>query len=236
MYFHIDGIPEVYKYTTEGDYNVMVMELLGPSLEELFQACNRKFSLETVNKIGFQGMRIIANIQKKGFIHRDIKPDNYLIGLGPKIRNIYIIDFGLAKRFIDPQTNTHIFYKQNKNLTETARYASINTHCGEEQSRRDDFEGMLYVLLYLLKGCLPWQGVDANNKLTKYEKILQIKKQWVPKAICDKLPSYFFELLCYVRSMNFLDEPNYQYIISKFQDNSINEFDWIIKKSVIIIR
>ena len=107
-------------------------------------------------------------MHSKLLIHRDIKPDNFLVGLGPMSHTIYIIDFGLTKKYRDAKTGQHIPYRNNKNLTGTARYASINTHLGVEQSRRDDLEGIIYVLLYFIRGSLPWQGLPAKNKHDKY--------------------------------------------------------------------
>lgn len=129
--------------------------------------CNKKFDLKTVAMIAIQMLERIQFLHLKGFIHRDVKPDNFVIGSDSKGYKIYLIDFGLAKRYLDKDGN-HIPYKDNKNLTGTARYASLNTHLGIEQGRRDDLECIGNVLLYLLKGDLPWQNMRANNKKEKY--------------------------------------------------------------------
>lgn len=123
------------------------------------------------------------------FLHRDVKPDNFLVGRGAKLGIIYLIDFGLAKRYKDPRTGLHIPYKSNKALTGTARYASINTHMGIEQSRRDDIEGVLYVLLYFLRGNLPWQGIDARNRGEKYKRIMDLKVAISIDSLCKGCPS-----------------------------------------------
>ena len=125
-----------------------------------------------------------------------MKPENFLIGRGSKNTQIYVIDFGLAKRYKDPKTNQHIPYRNNKSLTGTARYASINTHMGVEQSRRDDIEGTFYVLLYLLKGSLPWQGLTARNKNDKYKKIMETKMSTSVESLCKGFPSteYIYNL------------------------------------------
>ena len=126
------GIPTVSYYGTEGDYNVMVMELLGPSLEDMFEYCKRKFTVKTVLMIADQLVQWMEYMHNKYFLHRDIKPDNFLTGLSKKQHIIYAIDFGLAKRYRDPRTGDHIKYRDGKSLTGTARYASVNTHLGVE--------------------------------------------------------------------------------------------------------
>ena len=127
-------------------------------------------------------------MHSRHIIHRDIKPDNFLIGTGKKKHHVYIIDFGLAKRFRDPKTGEHIPYKDGKSLTGTARYASIYTHLGVEQSRRDDLEALAYVLIYFNKGCLPWQGIRAKTKKDKYQKIMEKKIAVSPEDLCTGLP------------------------------------------------
>lgn len=125
-------------------------------------------------------------------IHRDIKPDNFLIGVEKKKNQVYIIDFGLAKRFRDPKTGLHIEYKDGKSLTGTARYASIYTHLGIEQSRRDDLESLAYSLIYFNNGMLPWQRTKGKSKSSKYHKILEKKVNIKIEDICKDLPGNIF--------------------------------------------
>ncbi|XP_003744502.1 casein kinase I [Galendromus occidentalis] len=206
------GIPQLKWCGSEGDYNVMVMQLLGPSLEDLFNFCQRKFSLKTVLLLADQLISRIEFIHSKNFIHRDIKPDNFLMGLGKKGNVVYIIDFGLAKKYRDSRSQTHIAYKENKNLTGTARYASINTHLGIEQSRRDDLESLGYVLMYFNRGSLPWQGLRANNKRQKYERISEKKMSTSIEDLCKMFPSEFNTYLSYCRSLRFDERPDYSYL------------------------
>ena len=151
------------------------MDLLGPSLEDLFNYCSRKFSLHTVLMLADQMIQRIEYMHTRGFLHRDIKPDNYLIGVGKKQHYIFLVDLGLAKRWKDPRSDQHIAYRDDKQLTGTARYASLYTHNGIEQSRRDDMECLGFVLIYFLRGNLPWQGVKVADKKEKYEIIKERK-------------------------------------------------------------
>ncbi|KZC08327.1 Casein kinase I isoform epsilon [Dufourea novaeangliae] len=211
------GIPTIKWCGSEGDYNVMVMELLGPSLEDLFNFCSRRFSLKTVLLLADQLICRTDYIHSRNFIHRDIKPDNFLMGLGKKGNLVYIIDFGLAKKYRDGRTHKHIPYRENKNLTGTARYASINTHLGIEQSRRDDLESLGYVLMYFNRGSLPWQGLKAATKRQKYERISEKKMSTPVEELCKGFPVEFASYLRYCRGLRFEERPDYSYLRQLFR-------------------
>ena len=147
------------------------MDLLGKSLEDLFSACKRKFSLKTVLMLADQMVSRVEFVHSNHFIHRDMKPDNFLMGPLNNSGLLHLVDFGLAKKYRDSKTGCHIPYRDHKNMTGTARYASMNTHLGIEQARRDDLEGIGFILIYFLKGSLPWQGLNARTKKEKYDKI-----------------------------------------------------------------
>ncbi|KAJ6696314.1 CASEIN KINASE 1-LIKE PROTEIN 2 [Salix koriyanagi] len=231
------GIPNVKWFGAEGDYNVLVMDLLGPSLEDLFNFCNRKLSLKTVLMLADQMINRVEFVHSKSFLHRDIKPDNFLMGLGRRANQVYAIDFGLAKKYRDTSTHQHIPYRENKNLTGTARYASMNTHLGIEQSRRDDLESLGYALMYFLRGSLPWQGLKAGTKKQKYEKISEKKVSTSIEVLCRGYPTEFASYFHYCRSLRFDDKPDYAYLKRLFRDLFIREgfqfdyvFDWTILK------
>lgn len=206
------GIPKVRFYGVEQSFNVMVMDLLGPSLEDLFNFCSRKFTLKTVLLLAEQMLHRIEFIHQQNYIHRDIKPDNFLMGLGKQGNLVYLIDFGLAKQYCDPITKKHIQYRENKSLTGTARYASVNTHQGIEQSRRDDLESLGYVLMYFNRGSLPWQGLKAVSKRQKYEKIREKKLATSIEELCQGYPLEFATYLHTCRNYKFDESPNYEFL------------------------
>jgi len=172
-------------------------------------------------------------IHSKNILHRDIKPDNFLMGIGKRGNQVNVIDFGLAKKYRDPKTHLHIPYRENKNLTGTARYTSINTHLGVEQARRDDLESLAYVLMYFLRGALPWQGLKAATNKQKYEKIGE-KKQTAPiKDLCESFPEEFGIYLNYVRKLGFEETPDYDFLRELFakimkNNNDVDDgvYDW----------
>ncbi|KZF25632.1 putative casein kinase [Xylona heveae TC161] len=230
------GIPNVYYFGQEGLHNILVIDLLGPSLEDLFDSCNRKFSTKTVVMVAKQMLSRVQTIHEKNLIYRDIKPDNFLIGRpGTKAANvIHVVDFGMAKQYRDPKTKQHIPYRERKSLSGTARYMSINTHLGREQSRRDDLEALGHVFMYFLRGGLPWQGLKAATNKQKYEKIGEKKQSTPIKDLCDGFPEEFNKYLSYVRNLGFEDTPDYDYLRDLFTQALKNrgeaedgEYDWM---------
>ncbi|GAA5965345.1 hypothetical protein JCM8115_002262, partial [Rhodotorula mucilaginosa] len=212
------GVPQVYYFGQEGLHNVLVIDLLGPSLEDLFDMCGRKFSVKTVCMTAKQMLTRVQTIHEKNLIYRDIKPDNFLIGRpGTKTANVvHVVDFGMAKQYRDPKTKQHIPYRERKSLSGTARYMSINTHLGREQSRRDDLEALGHVFFYFLRGGLPWQGLKAATNKQKYEKIGE-KKQTTPiKELAEGFDEEFAIYLNYVRKLGFEETPDYDFLRELF--------------------
>jgi serine/threonine protein kinase len=229
-----EGFPAVHFFGIVGIYNVMIIDLLGPNLEEKFNTCERKFSLKTVLMLGIQMMTRIEFLHSRHFIHRDIKPENFLLGIGKKKQDIFLIDFGLAKRFRDPKTGEHIPYTDGKSLTGTAIYASIYTHLGIEQCRRDDLESLGYVLMYFLRGDLPWFGIKAKTREEKQQKIMELKTSYTPDLLCKSFPEEFTTYFNIVRELQFEEKPNYEQFKNLFfsclkKNNLANDFnfDWL---------
>lgn len=208
------------------------MELLGNTLDALFEKQNKKFSLKTVLLIVDQMLQRIKVLHEHSFIHRDIKPENWMFGQGEQSDTLYIIDFGLSKQYRNPLTQEHIPYREDCNLTGTARYCSINAHSGE-QSRRDDLEAIGYLLVYFMKGSLPWQGLPRNHQIPQM-KLIEQKKRSIPlEDLCRDLPDTFRQYIEYCRNLDFKSKPDYRYLKKLFHkladsQNIVydNIYDW----------
>ena len=232
------GIPVMHWFGIAGEYNAMVMDLLGQNLEDLYNYCAKNFTLKTILMIMIQMIERLKHVHDNNYIHRDIKPENFLIGKDTTEKTIYLIDFGLAKRYRDEYTQIHIPLKENRNLTGTARYASCNAHNGLEQSRRDDMESIAYVILYFFKKKLPWQGLKCKDKNEKHAKIKEIKMSMTPEKLFEGIPKEFADYLTLVKKLGFEDEPEYKNYIRIFNNLfKAKEFemdyiyDWVTVKN-----
>eukprot|EP01022_Parablepharisma_sp_SALTPOND_P026378 TRINITY_DN630_c0_g1_i1.p2 TRINITY_DN630_c0_g1~~TRINITY_DN630_c0_g1_i1.p2 ORF type:complete len:194 (-),score=15.49 TRINITY_DN630_c0_g1_i1:634-1215(-) len=182
----------MHYYGVEGEYNVLVMELLGKSMARLLKAFSYKFSLITVLMFAIQAIDRLEYVHSKGYVHRDIKPQNFAIGHRHKSNIIYLLDYGLAKIYRDAVTKKHIAYKDIGGLIGTAKYASFNAHNGFEQSRRDDLESLGYLLVYFFRGTLPWNGSKAGTPQAKYASTLSKKLVTPLKKLCKDMPGTIY--------------------------------------------
>ena len=313
------GVPQVYYFGQEGLHNILVIDLLGPNLEDLFDMCGRKFTIKTVCMAAKQmvisyscllyiirgnggpvipafrhGLHWLWHVQRSTCCHntklyfsighscpgnsrkvfnlpryqtrqlfdwcfreQELKYNSHyrfvpFVSTSPTFSSMYFVDFGMAKHYRDPKTKVHIPYRERKSLSGTARYMSINTHLGREQSRRDDLESLGHVFMYFLRGGLPWQGLRAATNKQKYEKIGE-KKQTTPiSELCEGFPgryswcSYWVPLdnsfseeftiyMNYVRKLGFEETPDYDFLRELFTKvlKTMGEaedgiFDWML--------
>jgi len=235
------GIPEVITFGHNSKYNILIQTLLGNSINEIFLNNHKKFSMKDCCMIGIQMLDRIEYIHSKYIIHRDIKPDNYLVG-NPDTSLIYLIDFGLAKKYMSSRTGKHAKFAINKKWSGTSRFASANSLRGVVQSRRDDLESLCYILLFLMKGNLPWDNVFGYNENEDILLIYKIKKYMKPELLFLNLPKEIIEFFKYCKNLDFEQKPNYAYLRSLLLDilKSKNEkndllFSWKIRKNMIMI-
>uniref|UniRef100_A0A6C0EHV8 non-specific serine/threonine protein kinase n=1 Tax=viral metagenome TaxID=1070528 RepID=A0A6C0EHV8_9ZZZZ len=232
-----DGIASIIWKGVINNKNIFIMEYLGPNLDDLFDFCGNKFSIKTVIMIGIQLLDRIELLHNNNILHRDIKPDNFLIGSKSKKNTVYIIDFGLSKKYKN-ESGEHVEYRKTSNFTGSYRYCSIRNHKGIEQSRRDDLESIGYMLIFFLKGKLPWQGLKSSNieKRQHIKNIFEVKRNTSIDELCSGIPIEFLNFIKYVRTLRFNQIPNYNYlkslllnIFTRYDYEFDNVFDWTLK-------
>ena len=258
------GFPVIYYTGIHDNKNIIIESLLGPSLDKLFRYCGKIFPLKTVCLIGKEMVKRLESMHDKGLLHRDLKPNNLTWGnynnsynnifninlqennnINNKldINTIFLIDFGLSCSFYEHGLTTrHYKIKKGFNFVGTLRYASLNSHKGIRQGRRDDLESMMYILIYFLKGKLPWQDIKVKQKEERHKLIFQIKSKTSIESLCKDLPSEFIDLLKYVKSLQFDEKPTYckfyayfHNLISKMNNEEIQEknYNYIWEKKLV---
>lgn len=218
----IIGIPKVHWFGYGTRCNTLILDRLGPSLEDVFNSCHRSFCLNTIASIADQLVSLLSNtftcvmivvqicclqrVHTRHIIHRDLQPGNILVGVGDKAHIIYLIDFSLSKQYRDPRTHIHIKPNDTSSFIGTLAFASINSHLGLELGRRDDLESLVYLLIYLVRGSLPWVHLETMSA------VLDMKRN--TDELCRELPGEFRRMLDYLHGLAFQARPDYDYLQS----------------------
>jgi len=209
------GFVEVFFFSKDGPWSVMVMEELGKSLEDCVESCAGKLDIGTTASVGEQVVHRLEYLHSKCIVHRDIKPENFMFGIGRKVHHLYIIDFGLSVKYWDRR---HAGMSSSNSLTGTARYASVNAHRGCTQSRRDDLEATAHMFMYFLRGSLPWSGLKAKTQAEKFKKIADTKESFPLAELCQGFPPQFEQFLSQTRKLQFKERPDYKGFVAAFRE------------------
>ena len=206
----VEGFPRVVWFGSFCRRAVLVLELLGSDFEALFARSNKPFPTVVVLRVGLQLLERLRQMHVRGFVHRDLKPANLMVGRAGANDRVFLTDLGLAKRFVDAHGDRLPPALKNT-LAGTPRFVSVGAHTGRTPGPRDDLESFAYVLLFFLKGKLPWQGLHVPPD-ERVKAIGEVKKQTPPEQLCEGLEPEFRELLLYVRGLDYYDAPNYDYL------------------------
>ena len=225
---NLPDFPTKYYYGNYKTFRVLVIDKLGDSLKKMFQKNNRIFNINTVANIAVQLLYRLENLHKTGWLHQDIKPENILID-NERGKKLYLVDFGTSSYWWDRQLNRHVVDGPSKKIVGTARYSSISNHCGRFQSRKSDLESLGYVLVYFMKGKLPWQGLPAKNYKIKWNKIQRLKESITRKKLCQDMPICFLRYFDYVDNLKFTETPDYAFLRVLFRLYIISDFFWSSK-------
>ena len=238
FYLRGPGLPEIKTFGRTKDFFILIQSLLGPSLSNLLDKYLINFTIKDICLLSIQMLERLEYIHSKSYIHRDIKPQNFLMGI-KDIDTVYLIDFGLAKKFRSKK-GKHIKFNINNNITGTPRYCSINALRGAEQSRRDDLESCFYVIIYFFRGNLPWQNLKIKSRQERFNKINEIKKNVNYKILCKNLPEELYNFGMYIKHLKFEEDPDYNFmrkcfysILKKINEKNDNNFSWLSQISNI---
>lgn len=236
------GFADVFYYGSRGDLNILITELLGKSLDSLLTKSSVGFSLKTVLMLADEMISRLRYLHMKGIVHRDVKPENFVIGTGANSHVLYLIDFGLVKLYRDASTNRHNLVTSGNSFVGTTGFASVNTHEGLEQSRRDDMESLAYTLIWLLKGTLPWSHVPGTSLAEIQRQVYELKRDMSPSDICEGLPHEFEDFLKDVRSLGHEQEPDYagyqrrfRYLFEAKHYVFDYHYDWCPKQKPVVV-
>ena len=232
FYLRGPGLPEIKTFGKTKDLFILIQNLLGPSLANLLDKHSIVFTVKDICMLSIQMIERLEYIHLKNYIHRDIKPHNFLMGIDdPDI--LYLIDFGLSKKYRSKK-GKHIKFSINNNITGTPRYCSINGLRGAEQSRRDDLESLFYVIIYFFRGNLPWQNLKIKSRQERFNRINYLKKNISYKILCKNLPQELYNFGTYIKRLKFEEDPDYNFlrncfdsILKKINEKNDNKFSWL---------